>query len=341
MAVIKVERLTREFRRQKRKEGSWGAVQSLFSRDYEIITAVDSISFEVEKGEIIGYIGPNGAGKSTTVKILVGILVPTSGRVEVAGRAPYEQRVENARRIGVVFGQRTQLWWDIPISESFNLMRYMYDISERDYRGNLALFSDVLGIGEFLHVPARQLSLGQRMRADLCNALLHSPDILFLDEPTIGLDVEVKEKVREFIKIINHERSTTVILTTHDMSDVEKLCSRVIVIDRGHLMYDGTLGQLKRDYGADETLIVDTKERVADVRGLYDLGASRIVQEDSRLIIEYDRRKVNSADILSRLMERCQVLNFVVRETETEAVIRNLYKTSVSHEQAESPGGLG
>jgi ABC-2 type transport system ATP-binding protein len=338
--MIRVKNLTKEFRQQRRKEGIGGAVRSLFCPDYELITAVDNISFEIKRGEVVGYIGPNGAGKSTTVKMLVGILVPTSGDVEVAGRVPYRQRIENARHIGVVFGQRTQLWWDIPISESFSLMRYMYDIPESDYHANLALFSDVLGIDKLLHVPPRQLSLGQRMRAGLCNALLHNPDIVFLDEPTIGLDAEVKEKVRELIRTINREQSTTVILTTHDMSDVEKLCTRVIVIDHGHLMYDGTLEHLKKRYGADETLIVDIEERIADASELYNLGVSEVIQENNRLVIEYDRRKVNSADILSQLIGQHKILNFVVRETETEAVIRNMYEANASRVQRESFQGV-
>jgi ABC-2 type transport system ATP-binding protein len=333
MVVIRVEDLSKEFKRLIRKEGLGGAVRSLLSPDYEVVKAVDSVSFEVDRGEIIGYIGPNGAGKSTTIKMLVGILVPTSGHIEVNGRVPWQQRLENAKRIGVVFGQRTQLWWDIPVSESFSLMRYMYDIPKRDYLANLELFSEVLGIDKFLHTPVRQLSLGQRMRADLCNAMLHNPDILFLDEPTIGLDVEVKGRIREFVKTINQERAATIILTTHDMSDIEKLCSRVIVIDHGRLMFDGDLERLKQDHGADETLIVEVGEQhIVDGSELCNLGVSEIAQENDRLVIKYDRRKVNSASILSRLMDGYRVTNFVVRETEIEEVIRRLYEANASRE---------
>ena len=333
MALIRVEHLTKEFRRQKQKAGFWGTVRALFSRDDETIVAVNDISFEIERGEIVGYIGPNGAGKSTTIKMLVGVLVPTSGCVEVAGLVPYQNRVKNARHIGVVFGQRTQLWWDLPVSESLGLTRHMYGVSQRDYRANMDLLSDVLGIDELLHVPVRQLSLGQRMRAELCNALLHNPDVLFLDEPTIGLDVEVKERIRQFIRAVNGERSTTVVLTTHDMSDVEKLCSRVIVIDHGRLMFDGRLDQLKQDYGADEKLIVDTDQPVTDLGTLRTMGVTEIAVEDTRLTLQYDRREVNSADVLGYLMEQHKVLNFVVRETETEAVIRNLYQANASLNQ--------
>ncbi len=327
MPIIGVQDLTKEFRRQKRKEGFLGAIQGLFNRKYEIIKAVDNISFEIEKGEIIGYIGPNGAGKSTTIKILVGILVPTSGSVEVNGLVPYENRIENAKRMGVVFGQRTQLWWDIPVSESLNLMRYMYDIPEIQYRDNLKLFSKILGIDEFINAPVRQLSLGQKMRADLCMAFLHNPDILYLDEPTIGLDVVAKENIREFIKGINRERGTTIMLTTHDMSDIEKLSSRVMVIDHGKIMYDGSLDKLKSRYGSEEMLTVETEDFISNVDGLERLGIIDCEVEANKLSIKYDRKKTNSSIILEWLMKRQKIKDFVVREIEIEAVIRRMYKS--------------
>lgn len=226
MAFIRVDRLSKQYKRQVRSEGLGGAIKDLFNRKYDTKTAVDQISFAIEKGEVVGYIGPNGAGKSTTIKMLSGILVPSSGIVEVGGIVPYKQRKQYTRNIGVVFGQRTQLWWDIPVSESFRMMKYMYKISDKQFDQNMEMFTDILDIQSFMHTAVRQLSLGQRMRADLCAALLHNPDILYLDEPTIGLDVVVKEKIRDFIKEVNKERQTTVILTTHDMSDIEKLCYR-------------------------------------------------------------------------------------------------------------------
>ena len=325
MALIKVENLRKEFQLQKRKEGLWGAVQSLFSREYEVKSAVDGISFEVEEGEVVGFIGPNGAGKSTTIKMLVGILVPTSGHVKVRGLIPYENRIENAKRMGVVFGQRTQLWWDIPVSESFNLMRYMYKIPDHQYHTNLELFSDILGIREFIDIPVRQLSLGQRMRSDICAALLHNPDILYLDEPTIGLDVVAKENIREFIKEINRERNTTVILTTHDMSDIEKLCSRVMVIDHGHIIYDGDLQQLKDLYGTEETLTIETDNGTLDVSSLYNLGVAEVSQEANKISVKYDRKKINSTSVIQWVMGRCKVKDFVVHETEIDKVIRKMY----------------
>ena len=324
-AMIRVENVTKTFERQKRKEGFGGAVQGLFSRRYETIMAVDDISFEIARGEVVGYIGPNGAGKSTTIKMLVGVLVPTSGNIQVGGLVPHENRIENARRMGVVFGQRTQLWWDIPVSESFGLMRHMYKIPPKRFRENMELFSDILGLDEFLNTPVRQLSLGQRMRSDLCAALLHDPAILYLDEPTIGLDVVVKENIRDFIKEMNQERNTTVILTTHDMSDVEKLCSRVMVIDSGSIMYDGSLEQLKERYGKDETLEVETEAPVSDPDDLYRLGISEFRKDGKRLYIQYDKTNVNSTTVIGWLMERQRVRDFVVRETEIDEVIRRMY----------------
>lgn len=323
--LIRVENVTKTFKRQKRKEGFLGAVHALFSRQYETITAVDDVSFEIGRGEVLGYIGPNGAGKSTTIKMLVGILVPNSGRIRVGGLVPHEDRIKNAARMGVVFGQRTQLWWDIPVSESFSLMRHMYKIPPERFRKNLGLFSEILGLEEFINTPVRQLSLGQRMRSDICAALLHDPAIVYLDEPTIGLDVVVKENIRDFIKEINRERDTTVILTTHDMSDIEKLCTRVMVIDSGSIMYDGNLRQLKERFGMDETLDVETEAPVSDPDDLYQLGISEFQQDGSKLSIKYNKATVNSTTVIGWVMERRRVRDFVVRETEIDEVIRRMY----------------
>ncbi len=328
MPIIKVENLRKHFKRQKRKKGFRGALESLFSRKYETIKAVESISFEIEKGEIIGYIGPNGAGKSTTIKMLVGILVPTSGSVKVNGLVPHENRIENARRMGVVFGQRTQLWWDIPVSESFNLIRHMYDIPESQYRDNLNLFSKILGIDEFINAPVRQLSLGQKTRADLCMAFLHNPDILYLDEPTIGLDVVVKENVREFIRNINQDRGTTIILATHDMSDIEKLSSRVMVIDHGRIMYDGSLDKLKTEYGSEELLTVEAQSSISGIDELKGFDLLECETDGNRLTVKYDRRKTSSSVILKWLMDRNEIKDFLVKETEIEEVIRKMYRST-------------
>ncbi len=329
MAIIKVDDLTKEFRQRKGREGLGGAIKDLFRREYNIIKAVNNVSFKLEKGEIIGYIGPNGAGKSTTIKMLTGILVPTSGDVEVNGLVPYEKREENAKSIGVVFGQRTQLWWDIAVSETFNLMRYLYKIPEKQYRDNLKTFSDILGLDEFINAPVRQISLGQRMRADLACALLHNPDILYLDEPTIGLDVVVKERIREFIREINETRETTVILATHDMSDVERLCPRVMIINHGQIMYDGGLSGLIRKYGTGETIVADILSNIDDFRGLYELGVTEVNRDDKILTINYDNNTVNSAAVVEWLMNRTSVKDLNIVRTRIEDVIRRIYELGI------------
>ncbi|MFF2015822.1 ATP-binding cassette domain-containing protein [Paenibacillus sp. NPDC058177] len=325
MPLIQVKHLRKEFKRQKRKDGFWPLMKSLVYREYEQKVAVEDISFTIDQGEIVGYIGPNGAGKSTTIKMMVGILVPTSGNVLVNGLVPFENRIENARRIGAVFGQKSQLWWDTPVIESLRLTKYMYDIPEDRYLQNMALFSDILGLEEFKNVAVRSLSLGQRMRADLCAALLHDPQIVYLDEPTIGLDVVVKERIREFIRQINRERGTTVILTTHDMADIEKLCSRVMVVDHGRLMYDGNLHTLKNDYGNMESMELDTEEDFVMDDALLRMGISFNRTEEARTQLVYDKNKINSSAVIKWIMDRYSVRDFKVKETEIEEIIRNLY----------------
>ena len=326
MPIIQVENLQKTFRQRKGREGLKGAMQDLFKREYRIIHAVNSISFSVDEGEIVGYIGPNGAGKSTTIKMLVGILVPSSGNVTVNGLIPFKNREKNAKRIGVVFGQRTQLWWDIPVSETLSLMRYIYKVTEKQYRENLKIFGDILGLDEFINAPARQLSLGQRMRADICCALLHNPDILYLDEPTIGLDVVVKERIREFVKEINRQRGITVILATHDMSDIERLSSRVMVINYGDIMYDGSLNSLRKKYGTEETVTADILGEIADINGLHELGVSDVDYEENKITIKYDTEKINSSAVVGWLMERTETKDINVAGTQIEDVIRRMYR---------------
>ena len=331
MPIIVVDKLTKEYQRLKRTAGLSGSIRSLFSREYDTILAVNAVSFQVEEGEVVGYIGANGAGKSTTIKMLVGILVPTSGLVTVRGLAPHENRVENAKKMGVVFGQRTQLWWDIPVSESLNLMRHMFRTPEKRFKENIALFGNILDLREFIDTPVRQLSLGQRMRADICASLLHDPDILYLDEPTIGLDVVAKERIREFIKSVNRARGTTVILTTHDMSDIEKLCSRVMVIDKGSIVYDGQLQQLKEKYGTEETLTIETDGGSMNDEDLFKLGIQDVNRQGNRYIFRYDRRKVNSSSLIQFALDRCQIRDFDVQQAEIEEVIRRLYLSMADH----------
>lgn len=252
MALIEARGLTKEFRIFRRREGVMGAFRDLFQRDYKTLRAVDGIDFVVAEGEMVGYIGANGAGKSTTIKMLTGILVPTAGSVKVNGFVPYKDREKYTRGIGVVFGQRSQLWWDIAVIESFKLLRRIYNVSQEEFKARLKKFDDILEFGSFLHLPVRKLSLGQRMRCDLTAALLHNPAILFLDEPTIGLDVLGKAKIREFLKEINSESKTTVILTTHDLGDIEALCPRVAIIDKGKMLYDGSVDNLYAQWGHDK-----------------------------------------------------------------------------------------
>jgi ABC-2 type transport system ATP-binding protein len=255
MLAIDVQNLTKKFKVQRNREGVKGALQDLFRREYNHITAVDEISFQIPKGEICGYIGENGAGKSTTIKMLTGILVPTSGDIKVNGFIPYKEREKFVRGIGVVFGQRSQLWWDIGVIESFQLLRKVYRVSEADYRSRLDELVQRLQLEDLLNRPVRKLSLGQRMRCELAASLLHNPAIVFLDEPTIGLDIVVKTEIREFLKSINQRYETTILLTTHDLQDIEALCSRVIMLDDGHIIYDGGLEELKNRWGKGKDII--------------------------------------------------------------------------------------
>lgn len=324
MSLIRVEDLRKEFKVAVRREGPLAALRTLFSREYTTKRAVDGISFQIEPGEVVGYVGPNGAGKSTTIKVLTGILVPTAGRVEVQGLVPYERRIENARRIGVVFGQRTQLWWDLPTIESFELLRHIYRVPADRYRANMARFTDLLGLDEFVHTPVRQLSLGQRMRADLAAALLHDPGIVYLDEPTIGLDVVAKERIRGFIAELNRERGTTVILTTHDMSDVEKLCRRMILIDQGQVVYDGPLGQIKTRFGRHRVLVVDLEG--APDGPIEVAGAECIRYQDGRKWLRFDRTEISAAQLITRVSDHYGIVDLTLEEPEIEGIIRRIYE---------------
>lgn len=327
MALIEVEQLSKTFTRAVRREGRFGALRSLLAREYRTVTAVDGVSFAVEEGEMVGYLGPNGAGKSTTLKMLTGILVPSAGRVEVGGITPHRRRVEHVRRIGVVFGQRTQLWWDLPTIESFELLRHVYKIPAERYRANLARYSELLELGPFLETPVRQLSLGQRMRADLAAALLHDPAILFLDEPTIGLDVVARERIRGFLAEINRERGVTVILTTHDLSDIARLCQRVVLIDRGRVIYDGGLEALRSRFGRLRTLVVDLADPAGDPSVP---GAELLRREGPRVWLRFDRAQITAAELIAAVVARCPVRDLTVEEPEIEDVVRRIYEHGIA-----------
>jgi ABC-2 type transport system ATP-binding protein len=295
-------------------------------RDRREVRAVDGISFRIEAGELVGYVGPNGAGKSTTVKMLTGILVPSGGRISVAGLDPSRRRIQLARRIGVVFGQRVQLWWDLPLRDSFELLRHIYRVPSDRWRANLDRFTEVLELEPFLQTPVRQLSLGQRMRGELTAAMLHDPEILFLDEPTIGLDVVAKVRVREFLAEINREREVTVLLTTHDLADIERLCSRLLIIDHGRVIYDGTIERLIERYGEERTLVVDLEEPAPPL----ELDGARVVRvEGPRQWLRFRRHEVTAARLTAAVAERAPLVDLTVEEPDIEEVVRRIYAEGV------------
>ncbi|GAC1654505.1 MAG: ATP-binding cassette domain-containing protein [Vulcanimicrobiaceae bacterium] len=297
-------------------------MRTLFSRTYVEKVAVDNVNMSLESGELVGYIGPNGAGKSTTIKMLTGILVPTSGTIEVAGLIPYQTRKENARNIGVVFGQRSQLYWDLPLFESFELLRAIYSVPRERYRANLERFREMLEMDEFMNTPVRQLSLGQRMRGDFAAAMLHDPKIVYLDEPTIGLDVVAKEAIRNFIKSINGERGTTIILTTHDLADVERLCRRIVLIDTGTIIYDGPVERIKEQYGTHRTLSITLIEPRS---GLELPGAELLSCEGTVARFRFDRNRVRADELIRAATDRYEITDVSIEEPELESIIRRIY----------------
>jgi ABC-2 type transport system ATP-binding protein len=321
--LISVANLRKEFKIYRHHRGALGTLRNLFTREGRLVKAVDGVTFHIARGELVGYLGPNGAGKSTTLKILTGILVPTSGEVRVNGRVPWKERRAHVARIGAVFGQRNILWWDLPVIESLDLLRHIYRIPADVYRRNLDDFRGLLALDDFLHTPVRSLSLGQSMRANLAGALLHDPDIVFLDEPTIGLDVVAKQRIREFIRRVNRERGVTVILTTHDLSDVEKLCERVIMIDHGHLLFDGPLEALRQRFGGERELVVDFAEDYDDVSVE---GAHVAAREGRRATYRFARGAVTASTLIGRLSARFRLLDLSVREPEIEATVRRIYE---------------
>ncbi len=325
--LIEVRNLAKEFRSFKRREGVLGAVQNLFVREYVTIRAVDGVSFTIQQGEMVGYIGANGAGKSTTLKMLTGILVPTSGSIISNGHVPYRDRRRYTRHIGVVFGQRTQLWWDIAVVESFKLLKEIYEISDVDYRRRLGRFSEILNIGEYLHTPVRKLSLGERMRCDLAASLLHNPPLLFLDEPTIGLDVVAKERIREFLKEVNRAERTTVLLTTHDLSDIEELSRRILIIDKGRLLFDGDLAEMKKRlarYNQVKFFLKDRSQipRLAEVTS-NGLALERV--DELTYIMRFDRDEHSSAEVIRTLVNRLEVRDLLVEEEPIEEIVKRIY----------------
>jgi ABC-2 type transport system ATP-binding protein len=323
MAVIEVESLSKVFRISQKQPGLAGALRAVVAPRYTQKAAVAGISFTVEAGEMVGYIGVNGAGKSTTIKMLTGVLLPSSGHVAVFGRDPHRQRVANAREIGVVFGQRTQLWWDLALIESLNLVAKIYEVDSARYKQLLDQFAHTLELEPLLSVPIRSMSLGQKMRAELAATLIHEPKIVYLDEPTIGLDLIVKERIRAFIKEQNQTRGTTVILTTHDLGDIEELCKRVMIIDAGQLIYDGPLSTIKERFGKYRTITCDTLRPVAG----YELpeGAETISTEDHKLVVRFDRSITTASKVARALMDQLEVADFSLAEPDLASVVKQIY----------------
>ena len=328
--IIKVSNLNKDYRVYKDHKGYLGALKNLFDREYDLIHAVDDISFEINPGELVGYIGPNGAGKSTTIKMLTGLLVPTSGQVTVDGFIPWKDRQTYVKNIGAVFGQRTTLWWDLPVRDSFDLLKDIYEIPAKKYKRNLGLFREILGLDQFMNTPVRSLSLGQRMRADLCAALLHEPKLIFLDEPTIGLDVVAKQRIREFINFTNSELGATVLLTTHDSSDVARLCRRVMIIDHGKILYDGGFDELIKSFGGYRFLNVDFAEYYPEPV----LDDASIIQRDGmNVTYSFKRQQVSASKLINQLSEQYRIRDLEVRDQPIEDTIREIYENQLLYNQ--------
>jgi ABC-2 type transport system ATP-binding protein len=331
--AIEVEKLRKEFKSYSSRSGLMGAFRDLFTRNYKIIRAVNDISFTVKQGEMVGYIGENGAGKSTTIKMLTGILTPTSGKVIVNGMNPHKEREKFVQTIGVVFGQRSQLWWDIAVQESFRLLKKVYRVSDQAYKEHMEHVIETLDIGPLLDKPVRKLSLGQRMRCELAAALIHNPPLLFLDEPTIGLDVLVKLKIRKFLKEINEKYNTTILLTTHDISDIEALCERVIMLDEGKIIYDGSLQELKANWGEGKQIQFQFAKGVTQEE-LNILTADLKVQwqaGERENVWTAHVSPTDMSDVIGRVVAKYEIKDININEISTEEIIRNIYEEGVVH----------
>lgn len=329
MALIEVKNLKKEFKKPVRKEGVIGYIKSLFSRKYTSLYAVNDVSFSIDQGEIVGYIGANGAGKSTTVKMMCGILHPTSGSVTIDNKDILKYRKQINKEIGVVFGQKTQLWWDIPLIETFKILKSIYEISDEDYNERFKFLCDLLDLNDFLDQNVRSLSLGQRMRADFAASLIHNPKILYLDEPTIGLDVLVKDKIRKAIKILNRKYKTTIILTTHDMKDIEELCSRIIIIDKGKILYDGNLENIKYKFGNIKTIIFKNNAKFNKDELIKEFKKISIKENDSNdILISFSLNEVNLDNLLLSLINKYKVEDFKINDISIEDITKELYENS-------------
>lgn len=325
--MIEVTNVAREFRRPKQVHGPFGGIRTFFTSQHEIVSAVEDVSFSINAGEVVGYLGANGAGKSTTIKMLSGILVPTSGTVTVNGLVPWENREANALNIGVVFGQRTQLWWDLPLIDSLRIIAKLYRMDTLTYERNLARLNELLDMQAFLDTPVRQLSLGQRMRGDLTAAMLYEPKILYLDEPTIGLDVVAKERMRGFIEQVNRESGTTIMLTTHDLADVERLTKRIIFIDKGRVLFDGPVAELKHRYAPYRELHVTLASNDEQPEALNLPGVISTTGNDARRVIQFDPSAIAVADLIAAVVASHSVIDLAIVEPALESVVREIVQS--------------
>lgn len=344
--IIKMVDINKEFKILKRREGIKGSIQDLFSRDYQTLKAVNDVTAEIMPGEMVGYLGPNGAGKSTTIKMMTGVLEPTSGEILVNGRIPYENRTRNAQDIGVVFGQRSQLWWALPVIESFRILKEIYRISDKDFKDNLEYYDALVGASELYQKPVRQMSLGQRTLCDILAAFLHNPGVVFMDEPTIGLDVSMKSKIRELVGTLNKERGTTIILTTHDMGDVDALCKRIIIIDKGKMIYDNDIEHLRSFFGAYRTIRIQFDRHAENLeKDVLEQQASEVEVwlkvkfpqaksitvsvEDSWIQILINEEEVHMMEVVNCIQDNRPIADMNLQEISTESVIRKIYEGGV------------
>ena len=329
--MIEVRNLTKEFVKYEKEKGLKGLVKGFFNAKKVVKKAVDNISFTINEGEMVGYIGANGAGKSTTIKMLTGILTPTSGEVRIDGIIPYQNRVENAKKIGVVFGQRTQLWWDLPLSESFLILKEIYEMPDAFYEEQMSFFNRILNLDEFIKSPVRTLSLGQRMRADIAASLLHNPKVLYLDEPTIGLDVNAKQRMRDAIKMMNQKYNTTVILTTHDLDDIAELCNRILIIDNGKVIYDGSLHEIKEKYGTTKRIEFEVRDELNDdslnLASVFNVHPDEleITREDKKLSIVFPKLKISVAQMTEEILRRFDVQDISIFDADIERIVARIY----------------
>lgn len=329
--AIVMNGIVKEFKVLNRREGLKGSIKDLFSRDYKTVTAVDHISLEIPRGEIVGYLGPNGAGKSTTIKMMTGVLEPTAGEILVNGVVPYKNRARNSQEIGVVFGQRSQLWWALPLIESLKLLKDIYQIPDDQYQEMLTFYNSIADMESLLHKPVRQMSLGQRTLSDILAAFLHNPRIVFLDEPTIGLDVSMKAKIRELIRLLNEKKHTTVILTTHDMGDVDALCKRIVIIDKGKMLYDNDMQHLKSFFGSYRTLKLrisgDPAMQQETIHAVFPNLETGIDENWVSILVDEDKTSV--VNVLNTLQQSLKIRDMQIEEISTEDVIRKIYEGGV------------